>query len=186
MSTADSPFSSLTPTRKQLGLGSSYCRHDLRKGGQTPGSCLTRLPHPRTYKDPHTRDMSRDTHMPTYIHTHTHTHTLRIRKKRPLLLTSRQTQTLQRGQQLSCSAFPALLRGFQFSSIGDRDLCPWPGAGIPPGSQLCGELEGLHGGLTISFFLLKNIYYFRLHWVSLVAVGGLLLAAAFLVVEHRL
>ena len=93
MSTADSPFSSLTPTRKQLGLGSSYCRHDLRKGGQTPGSCLTRLPHPRTYKDPHTRDMRRDTHIPTYMHTHTHT--LRIRKKRPLLLTPRQTQTLQ-------------------------------------------------------------------------------------------
>ena len=33
--------------------------------------------------------------IPTCPHTCTHTHTLRIRKKRPLLLTPRQTQTLQ-------------------------------------------------------------------------------------------
>lgn len=73
MSAADSPFSSLTPARKQLGLGASYCRRDLRRGDQTADSCLMRLPHPHTYKDPPTRDMRRDTHMPTYMRAHTHT-----------------------------------------------------------------------------------------------------------------
>lgn len=37
MRTADPPFPSLTPTRKQLGQGSSYRRDDRLKGDQTPG-----------------------------------------------------------------------------------------------------------------------------------------------------
>ena len=173
MSAADSPFSSLTPARKQLGLGASYCRHDLRRGDQTADSCLMRLPHPHTYKDPPTRDMRRDTHMPTYMRAHTHT--LRIGKKRPLLLTPRQTQALQNKSEWAHSS-PVLLSlppcvGFSSVPLGPEICARGPEPGYHRDTTRLSALCGVGGTAWwfdyFFFSFLKKFLYFWLRWVSL-------------------
>ena len=79
--------------------------------------------------------------------------------------------------------------GFSSVPLG-REICAHgPEPVYQPGLS-SGELEGLHGGLTISLFLLKDTCYLGLRCASsagsLGAVHGLLTAAASLAAEHRL
>ena len=78
MRTADPPFPSLTPTRKQLGQGSSYRRDDRLKGDQTPGLVPRGFSihiHTETHTPGTCTEIPTRTHPCVYTHTHTHTHT---------------------------------------------------------------------------------------------------------------